>query len=180
MENHNGRVLVESTPGQGTTFSLVLPVFAAPDASQIEPDQAASGGVHGTGTILVVEDDDVVRTYVTRMLKTFGYDALAASDGAEGLDCFRTRHRQIDAVILDVTMPHMDGTTALTRMHEIDPSTPIILASGYRQGRGSPDLVEAGAAGFVPKPYTAEILTRELQRVLRDRLGASRATTQGG
>jgi signal transduction histidine kinase/CheY-like chemotaxis protein len=180
MENHNGRVLLESTPGQGATFRLVLPVFAKAEASETEPGQTASGGVQGTGTILVVEDDDVVRNYVTRMLKTFGYDALAASDGAEGLDCFRTRHRQIDAVILDVTMPHMDGATALSHMRQIDPSTPVILASGYRQGRGSPDVGQEGAAGFVPKPYTAETLTRELDRVLRDRRGASRATTQDG
>jgi PAS domain S-box-containing protein len=165
--NHGGHVTCESQQGRGTTFRIYLPVFA-------EDVRAATVGANapevvrgGDEAILVVDDERPVLELVRESLENHGYTVLAAEDGERALEIFRGDTR-VDLVILDIGMPGMGGKACLRELLDTDPRAKVIIASGYSSNEDAKGALEAGATGFVAKPYrVAELLGK-----IRDLLDA--------
>jgi CheY-like chemotaxis protein len=151
VRGHHGALSVISAPGQGTVFSVYLPVAAGLVVPASE-EQAPASADPRTGTILLVDDEESVRKLAHRALTRRGYEVLLANNGAEAVDMFRRERRNIDLVVLDLTMPVMDGRQAMEAMRAIDPSVRVVLSSGFTEldlsTRG-----EVANAIFLQKPY---------------------------
>ncbi|MCB9671080.1 MAG: response regulator [Alphaproteobacteria bacterium] len=165
VRRYGGTMEVESVLDQGTTFRLFMPYAASVDDEEdfaTENTSTARGWTPDqAGTVLVVDDDPVVRMVTARMLQRLGFEVLEAVEGAEGVAQLEA-HPHIRAVVLDMTMPGMSGLETMTALRAIQPTLPIVLVSGY-----SEDEVPALDSGvFLQKPYTLKQLTRALDEVL--------------
>ena len=162
---HGGAIEVVSTPEVGTTFRVVLPVDedavvpAAP--RQMDPASHTGGGI-----VLVIDDEPLVRTVAQSMLRHVGYVSLAAPSGADGIATFRVRQREIRAVILDMTMPDMDGVQALAGLRAIRADIPVILVSGYSESEVVARFSDQRPTAFLSKPFTASDLGQILEIAL--------------
>ena len=116
--------------------------------------------LHGSGTILVVDDEAVMRATAAAILEDLGYVMLLADNGRTGLELFREKWNEIDLVLLDMIMPEMNGRDCFAAMKEIDPDARIILSSGFTRSDDLADLREAGLAGFIRKPYRSVALSQ--------------------
>jgi signal transduction histidine kinase/ActR/RegA family two-component response regulator len=165
-DSHGGTVEVDvGLGGRGATIRVSFP--AAP---HIEPAVAASpqGEVEpGTGTILVVDDDQMVRRAVSTTLRGLGYRTFEAASGREALELYTQHHALIRAVVLDVIMPGMGGGATYRAMRAINPNVAVLLMSGYTMNEDVQALLDAGAGGFVMKPYSVEVLARSLSDVIK-------------
>jgi CheY-like chemotaxis protein len=121
---------------------------------------------HGQGTILVVEDEADIRMAVSTILEHAGFSVLQACDGREGLERFKLHGGEIRLVLLDLTMPHMDGAECLKALRTLDPSVPVLLSSGFSEHESTDALLSLGLAGFLQKPYKASTLLAKLQKIL--------------
>lgn len=171
---HQGAIMVESEIGKGTSILVLLPARSA-DLGDTEKgsegelpfsgrssDQALSAAAQ----ILVVDDEEMVLKLCRRMLKHMGYEVLTARDGEEALAVFRKKSDNIAAVILDLSMPRMDGLSVFNQMRKIDPAVRVILSSGYSRETATGRFAERGLSGFLEKPYNMNQLKGELVRVL--------------
>jgi nitrogen-specific signal transduction histidine kinase/CheY-like chemotaxis protein len=163
VRGHKGLMRVRSAPGEGTTFSVLFPcVSAAVAAAGKSLDPAKPG----QGVILLADDEDIVRRIGTEVLKRAGYEVRTASDGREALEIFRACHGDIDAIVLDMTMPVMNGDDALRGIHEIDASVPVIVCSGYNEVEVIRRFTAQKVGAFLQKPYTAARLLEKVQGIL--------------
>ncbi len=119
----------------------------------------------GHGTILVVDDEAVVRSVLVRILSKLGFDVLTARDGQERVDVFRERSDEIRAVMMDLTMPRMSGKVAILEMNRIDPATPVLLMSGYAEEEAVADPT-VKMAGFLHKPFEVPDIVTALRGAL--------------
>jgi signal transduction histidine kinase/CheY-like chemotaxis protein len=169
-----GRLDVESAPGKGSTFRMVLP--AVPALLPL-PNMVVKSDLRGTGTILVVEDDRSIRNLIVAILEQNGYSVLIAEDGQAGVDLFRNNADTITAVVLDLMMPVMDGEEAFRLMNEMRPDIPIIVSTGY----GDTSVHEqfgSALAGVIQKPFKAAMLVDMLAAVLVRRNAAGPKTSR--
>jgi CheY-like chemotaxis protein len=144
-------------------MSVLLPVGRP---SGLEPPSTAPRDeyVHGEGTILLADDEEIVRNFAAAALGNLGYTVITATDGAEAVDIYRRQHEEIDLVILDLIMPILSGAEAMQRMRDIDRTTSFLIASGFAQGNVAAELTKSGAGGFILKPFRIEELSREVAR----------------
>ncbi|WP_247888019.1 ATP-binding protein, partial [Azospirillum brasilense] len=163
-----GFVLVESEKGEGTTFTILLPRHkgeARPD--QGEPRERRGSDLTGSGTIMLVEDEDAVRVFSARALRNKGYQVLEAKNGEAALQQIGTDGNRIDLLITDVVMPQMDGPTLARHVRQLRPDMRVIFISGYAEDRlGEIDGVEV--AHFLPKPFSLKQLASKVKEVIRD------------
>jgi len=165
VKQSGGYIWVYSEPGQGTAFKIYLPrVREAPEPARPSPAPAAP--LRGSETLLLVEDDEMVRHLVSRMLKSRGYTVLAASDGTDALRQVESHRGPIDMLITDVVMPGMSGREVAQRVTTLRPPVKVLYLSGYtddaivRHG-----MLEPGIA-FLQKPFSADALARKIREVL--------------
>jgi PAS domain S-box-containing protein len=162
---HGGAVTVMTEPGRGSTFRVFLPVSNAEVASQ--PDEAPkSSEVAWGGTVLLVEDEPMVRKLGQSALTSLGFAVLLAGDGVEAIEVFRQHKDEVRCVVCDVTMPRMDGWGTLAALRKLAPGLPVVLASGYDKAQvmvgNHPELPEA----FLSKPYHLQELGDAIRRAL--------------
>ena len=170
VKQSGGFIFAESELGQGTSFVIYLPVHEAPASVSTarQPVKEASSELWGTGTILLVEDEAMVRAVAERALARQGYKVVTATNGEEGLEMLDAVEETIDLVISDVVMPTMDGPTMARAAREKRPDLPIIFMSGYaeEQLRNSINLDNIG---FLPKPFSVQQIGQAAREALAER-----------
>ncbi len=171
VRSHKGALKVYSTPGKGSTFKLLLPAVA--EASAAVPSASVPEDLRGEGTVLVVDDEATVRGAAQAALERFGYSVLVAADGSEALDVFAAQPR-ISLVLLDLTMPVMNGEETLRKLKILRPDVRVVLSSGYNEVEAIRRFTGKGLAGFIQKPYTARALAAKVKSVLAKRSSAGR------
>jgi PAS domain S-box-containing protein len=162
IRGHGGGIDVRSEPGQGTSFRLVFPATQeAPATAETERT-----GARVEGTVLLIDDEQVVREAASEILEGQGLKVLTAESGAAGVALFRERGAGIGLVLLDYSMPEMDGHETLEALREIDPDVNVVLTSGYGQEEATRRFEGSGLKGFIQKPYTPEAMRAEIRRCL--------------
>lgn len=173
LRGHQGGIIVDSKPGHGTSIHLLFPIYGAPISSQ---DKASSAGALNeadqqplklSGLILVVDDEEVVRSLAKEVLEFFGLTVLTAEDGLAAIEIFQLRGHEIDAVLLDLTMPRMDGKEAFLKIKTLQPQAKIILCSGYSEAEATRHFGHHGLAGFIQKPYQIAALRTVITSLLQ-------------
>lgn len=166
---HRGGIKVISSPGHGTVFTVFFP--ASQDTlvrQEVLPprERRAEVSFSGHGTVLVIDDDTIVRTLVESILESRGFTVLCAANGLDGVALFRDNASQIRAVLLDMTMPDLNGEEVLVKLREIKNDMPVILSSGYSGADLAPRLKTFGRCNFLQKPYMPSALLKCLQDLL--------------
>lgn len=170
VRSHQGAIRVESIPDVGTDFTVYFP--AATSAQTIEQGNGQDDDETfeaASGTILVVDDEEMVRQTARHALERFGFSVLTADDGRQGIAVFDSHAAEIDAVLLDMTMPHMDGEQTFYAISERDPSMPVIIISGFDERDTAGRFPGRKPAAFIQKPYRPTVLIKILRDILAER-----------
>jgi CheY-like chemotaxis protein len=172
IKNHQGIIEMDSEVSFGTTFHIYLPV----SKRSIQPQEPQSlRFIRGTGTILLVDDEESVRSVGTRILERLGYKVILASSGQEALNIVQKRHEPIDLIVLDMIMPGLSGRETFYRLKEIDPGIKVLLYSAHSMDEDVHLMLEKGALGFIQKPYRIAALSQKIAEMLGDRPVGSRS-----
>jgi PAS domain S-box-containing protein len=167
MQQSGGGIAVDTAPDAGTTFTLYFPSLGRFVPPEARAPEAGAGG--GSDTILVVEDEDAVRSLVGRILRKAGYTVLESSNGEEALDAFRENQDQIQAVVTDVIMPRMSGPELARKLADLVPDLPILYMSGYTQDEVLDVGLSREGTAFIQKPMSPVTLTRKIRELLDSR-----------
>lgn len=162
MKNHGGTITVYSELGHGASFALYLPL--SEKNSEQEPT-ADTRILHGSETILLVDDEEMIRDVAKELLENLGYQVVVAASGAEAVEAINRRGNTIHMVILDMIMPDMGGGATFDRIRAIMPKMPVLLSSGYSQNGQAISIMQKGCNGFIQKPYTLAGLSQKIRRI---------------
>ena len=166
VKAHAGYIDVESEKGKGTTFSIYLPATEKRVGME-KAVEVAQQAIKGTGTVLLVDDEEVVLEVGTRLLEKLGYAVLDAESGRKALELYKDNRDKIDIVVLDMVMPDVGGGEAYDKMKEINPSVKVLLSSGYSiEDAGAKQILNRGCDGFIQKPFSMEQLSQSIQQIL--------------
>ena len=169
MKSHKGAMFVHSEQGKGTTFRVLFPISTTP--TTIEPVAVASDAKHTSqddvfsGTALVVDDEKPVLRTCAKMVQLIGYKVITACDGLDAVAKYREHQNEIELVIMDLTMPNMDGLAAMAEIYSIRPNTKVIISSGFNGADLNERITGKAPSGFIRKPYRLSVLEAELRRV---------------
>lgn len=164
---HHGALKVYSEPGNGTTFKILLPCSDA-DAQPIADTPETDRQLEGAGTVLIVDDEETVRATAARILTRCGFDVVLAKDGRHAVEKFKLRPDDFRFVLLDLTMPQMNGVEAFGAMKLLRPDLPVILMSGYNEQAAVERFAGRGLAGFIQKPFQMQSLVDRIRTLLED------------
>ena len=162
---HKAGLEVTSTPGAGTTFRLFLPIDPRQPVA-VSAERSASARLEGTGTILVVDDDSAVRDVTRRLLTRQGFEVLEAADGPRAIEQLVAAHDRIRLVLLDMSMPGMDGSETCRKLRAVVPSVRVVLTSGHSEAALNSRLEGSGIVGFLQKPFDLHTLLRVTKAAL--------------
>ncbi|MFA6147716.1 MAG: PAS domain S-box protein [bacterium] len=165
VRGHRGAIKVYSEAGKGSTFKVLLPA-AGKAAMPVVDLQSPEERWKGTGTVLLVDDDAMVRRVGVGMLESLGFHVVTAADGREAVEIFRSRMDEIRCVVLDLKMPRMDGEEAFREIRRLHPGARVVLSSGYNEQYAMKRFAGEGLSGFLQKPYNIEILAATLRKVI--------------
>jgi signal transduction histidine kinase/ActR/RegA family two-component response regulator len=164
VRGHHGSIRIDTEPGRGTMFEVLLPAGAA--RQQAPAPATARRELRGSGSVLVVDDEAVVRSVAKATLEHYGYNVLEAENGRDGVRLFRRHADEISVVLLDMMMPVMGGEEALAAIRDVRPNVPVIGSSGYSESVAQERFGGKGLASFLQKPYSARILAERVKQVL--------------
>ena len=163
VRNHGGFVRVYSEVGHGARFDIYLPM-----SDQAAPDDGAPGRPErGTGRILLVDDESVVRNVASSMLSRLGYEVVQASSAEDAVERYRAEWPSIDLAVIDMVMPRVGGRECFLALKAINPSVVAVLSTGYGLNGKAQELVDEGMRGFIQKPYTLQDLSVAVATALR-------------
>lgn len=165
VRSHSGLLKLYSEIGKGTTFKVLFPVSELPALGLPVPPQFGDPETLG-GTILLVDDEETVLSVGKRMLEKLGFSVETALNGIEALELFKQKKDQIACVILDLTMPRMDGEETFRELRRLDDSVRVILSSGYNEQEVTNRFAGKGLAGFIQKPYQSSLLYQKIREIL--------------
>ena len=154
---------VQSKPGKGTTFIFYLP---ASETESVERQDSAPAVVHGQGSVLLVDDEEMVAETAKEMLEKLGYRVVTSTSGMEALSVYAARPGGFDIVILDMVMPGMGGPQIFERLKQIDAHVKVLLSSGYSINEQVKTLLSVGCKGFIQKPFTVHDFSQKVGNIL--------------
>jgi PAS domain S-box-containing protein len=163
ITGHGGYIDVESRKGHGSTFSIYLPASVEKVRKVLRTADEITGA---TGTVLLVDDEDIVLEVEKELLETLGYEVLTAGDGKEAVEVYKKKWDKIDLVLMDMIMPNMGGGEAYDRMKEINPRVKVLLSSGYSIDREAKEILARDCDGFIQKPCTIKELSEKIRGIL--------------
>ncbi len=166
VQQHEGFIDVYSNPGLGTTFNVFLPVIYQETIKIVEDQKMEIP--RGTGLILVVDDEELLRDMAKAMLEECGYEVITAKDGLEGVKLFEQRHGEIKAALIDLVMPKLSGDKAYLQMKQINPNLKVVLASGFEQDERVNVALGYGINAFIQKPYTLVNLAKAIAALVKE------------
>ncbi len=164
VQEHEGRITVESEIGKGTEFVLQFPLTKSTSIAPIVGDTIQSG----VGTILVVDDEPIIREVIREMLEDIGYQILVAENGQEGISVFVANQDSIDLVLLDMIMPEMDGFDCFFNLKKIDKDIKVILGTGFSDENKIEAMENSGLSARIKKPYHIKELSAVIYRCLKE------------
>jgi len=165
IKNHAGFITLYSVKEKGTTFNIYLP---ASTLEAVEQDAGIHELISGEGTILLVDDEEMIIEVGEEMLRTIGYDVISAARGQEAVDILKNGTETVDLVILDLIMPEMNGSETFGKLRSIKPDIKVLLSSGYSLNGQADELIQRGCNGFIQKPFNLVELSRKLYNILNE------------
>jgi len=163
VRGHRGAIRVTTQPGTGSTFRVLLPSTGTPSLQAELPFPATT---RSAGIILLVDDDEQIRTSTRRILENLGYDVLTAVDGLDAVEQVRRSGPRLRAVLLDLTMPRLDGAETFRKIRELQPDLRVLLMSGFAEQQAIARFAGQGLTGFLQKPFKPDHLREKLNAVL--------------
>jgi CheY-like chemotaxis protein len=164
LENHGGQIQVESQPGLGATFKILLPT-AEKKVVAISPRRPAIEKTGG-GKILLVDDEALILKYCHEMVQSLGYDVVSTTKPKEAVSIYHAQQQEFDLVILDMVMPEMDGAEVFDKLASINPDVKVIITSGYADDGRIEPILASGRHDRLRKPFTSYELSQSIARVL--------------
>ncbi|MCK5680961.1 PAS domain S-box protein [bacterium] len=163
IRNHGGTITAYSEIGSGSTFNIFLP---AVDKAANKTEKNNLKVVTGNKTILLVDDEAIVREVNREILSELGYQVIDICNGRQALEIYREKGNEIDLVILDMIMPEMNGAEVFSKLKELNPKVKVLLASGYSVEGQAAKIMDQGCSGFIQKPFTVELLSNKINKIL--------------
>lgn len=165
---HRGGIFLESAEGKGTSIRILLPFYEGKGLADNQPPSALGESVPASGTILLVDDEALVLNVGQRMLQRLGFETRVATGGLEAVAMFRQHHMELTGVLLDLTMPGMDGRETFAELQRIHPGFPVVIASGYPEEQISQRFEGQMPSAFIRKPYQLTDLSEKLMAFAKD------------
>jgi CheY-like chemotaxis protein len=163
IKNHGGHINVYSEKDRGTTFTIYLPASEKEVHEEQEPTVSI---LKGTGTILLIDDEEMIIDTGEELLKELGYRVLVAKSGLEAIEVYNNNHKTIDLVIMDMIMPGMGGGEAYDRLKKINPEVKVLLSSGYSINGQATRILNRGCDGFIQKPFNMKQLSEKIHSII--------------
>ncbi len=166
ITSHGGVINVYSELGRGSEFKIYLPLNCELELDDI-PTHGLSSDYSGSGLVLLIDDEAIIRSMGTALIEDLGYAVITAENGREGIELYKERQSEISVVLLDVVMPIMGGMECLQELIRINPKVKVIIASGFSKSDTSTDFINNGAFAFINKPYRQLTLGKKLKEAFK-------------